>query len=655
MLRATDAPDDLKSRIKAVRDLAARRLVEAQSPDGSWPGVVQDCALPGAVFIIMLRTTGLIGHHGQMEIEAGLLRGIGQFQNPDGGFWKYEGARSSPLLSQICHAAIRLALGEIRPPARPADWLRKNPRLTPSDEAELRDILLRSESFCARTPPEYTGELETDLLYFSPLIVAHATGRKPSGWRAQCRLAFLALATRVPGLFFLSRVAFHRLIEAMWPATVILIAGLNSRAVLAHRMHRVVHHILGTQGEAGGWEIGSLITMLNIMALTRAGRSANDPAIVGAHAWLTREFLCRNARGLSLVVAKSHVLSAGYGLDTLVRAGSSLENGGAAGRALDFLLSKQTASGGFCFGSGLQRDAEADSTAHVVRSFPAVAARCDAATAARVRIAFGRGVASMLSIQHFLGGFSCYKRSWLDGHRGSSCVVEQVFFDLPTADVTARILETLVDAGMGADHPAVRKALGFLLRTQCANGGWWSRWWAGYLVGASFVLRAYAKLGLGVSGEPHSDPLLRRSHAAMRRAVEFLLGHQNADGGWGETTAADADMAIAGIGRSTPLHTAHITSSLLRIGYSADDPAILRAMRFLLSKMSLDGRWDDRQVTFSFLARCSYYRYDFLNLVLPLDALNDYLERAPRISKTDESPCLPSARRHASSPVPWDV
>ena len=645
MLRATEDPDDLKGRVEAARDLAARRLIEAQNPDGTWFAPIRFGAFPSAVFVIMMRTTGLIERPGQMDIEANLLRSLLRFQNPDGGFWKYEGSPSSLLLSQICRAVIGLALGDIPGNGRPSGWFRKNPLWDSSSEAELRRALRRCESFCAEGGPMRAGESERELLLLSPLLVAHACGVGRLSRFQRWGLAFMDISYRLPGLFFFGKHLLHRLAEAVWPALMILVAGVRLESVSPGRMRGLASRIRSSQDEAGGWEIGSAITMLNVMALVRAGVSADDPAVEKAHAWLIREFL--DEEDWSFAPARNHCCITGYALDSLLRMGASPDAGGPAGKALDFLLSAQTADGGYCFGASLRRDAEADSVAHAIRSFRMASTCCDERTGERIRDAMNRGADFMLARQHSRGGFSCYKRSIIDGHRGSSGVLEQAFFDLPTPDISARILETLADCGMGSDHRAARKALGFLLRTQCANGAWWSRWWAGYLVGVSFVLRAYAKLGLGLGEPPGGDPLLRRSHAAMLRAVEFLLGHQNADGGWGETTDADTDIALAGIGWSTPLHTAHITSSLLRLGYSADDPVIIKAMRFLLATMSPDGRWSDRQVTFTFLARCIYYRCDFLNLVLPLDALNDYLAHPPRGVKTDESPGLPSARRHA--------
>ncbi len=615
-----------------ARVQALDRLVEAQSPDGSWPQIIVDSAMPTALFVIMLRTSGLICRPWQFEAEAALIRRLHQHINPDGGFRKYVGAPSSPLLSRLCNAAIRLALGEGHPAGRPAEWVRKNPVLDPAREEEARGMLRRSEEFCAAAPASRGDELETDLLLFSPLMVAHACGLESVSPRDRRTLTLIAQGLRVPGLLLVSRTLLHRLVEASWPAAMILVPGLWPCPATTRRARRLAALIRGTQDPSGGWEIGSFITMLNVMALARAGAPPDNPAIAAAHRFLVRNFFRWENEGATFGFAASNVLDTAYALESLVRAGMPPgDGGGPADRALRFLLAMQTTEGGFSFGFNVARDVDADTTAHVLRSFGTIAAAAGGETARAVGRSIERGVASMLRRQHRGGGFNCFRPPVFDGHRGSSSVVEQVFLDLPTPDVTARVVEALADCGMGARHRAVRKALRFLLRTQCADGSWWSRWWAGYLVGASFSLRAYAKLGLRLDGAP-GDRLVRDSARAMRRAADFILAHQNPDGGWGETTASDSDAALAGIGPSTPLHTAHILSSLLRGGCAATDPSILRAMGFLRGTMDGDGRWHDGQATFSALARCAYYQCGFLNLVLPLDALNDYLQamRAPR-------------------------
>src|SRR5580692_6350831 len=95
--------------------------------------------------------------------------------------------------------------------------------------------------------------------------------------------------------------------------------------------------------------------------------------------------------------------------------------------------------------------------------------------------------------------------------------------DPPTADVTARCLGFLAQFGYGQDHHAVAAALAFLLRAQESDGSWFGRWGTNYIYGTWSVLAALNAIGID-PGSPE-----------IRRAVAWLLSHQRADGGWGES------------------------------------------------------------------------------------------------------------------------
>ncbi|MBM3860665.1 MAG: hypothetical protein FJ395_13580 [Verrucomicrobia bacterium] len=533
-MSATSNSPPAIDRVHAARDLALQRLAELQSPDGAWRMPIEFNVLPTALFIIMLRTTGLIEKPGQRELEARLVRDIARFANPDGGFWKFPGASSSKRLTLIAVTALRLA-----------------------SHADAE-----AEQFLAHGRAGTTWKQDLDLLVVAPLLAAHAGFRRP------------LLLSCLPRPRWPSR-HLHFFWHCGWPSVNILLGSRHAQEYAAE--------IRRTQDPSGGWAIGSYVTMFNVMALVKAGVSTDHPVIAKAHESLLRDFVVEHG----VTGSRSHVANTGYGLDSCRRADAA----GTWPAALKFLLNAQAGDGGFAWGTS-SYDTDADTTAHVLRGFPKEAP-------------FRRGIEFMLARQNRDGGFGAWSRSPICGRRGSLGVVAQVLFDMPTADLTARVVEVLASA----QHPAVRKALAFLRRTQCRNGAWWSRWWAGYLVGTSFVLRAYAALGL-----------------RDERAEAFLLQHQNADGGWGETIRADEDVRWAGRGESTPLHTAHIASTLLRLGYPPDNPVISRAIEYLLSTMSPDGRWHDEQCTFTIIARCLYYRYEFLNYVLPLDALTDYLQ-----------------------------
>ncbi len=123
--------------------------------------------------------------------------------------------------------------------------------------------------------------------------------------------------------------------------------------------------------------------------------------------------------------------------------------------------------------------------------------------------------------------------------------------DPPTEDVTAHVVEALVQCGLPPGHPAVRRGVGYLWRTQRDDGSWWGRWGVNHVYGTGAVLPA-----LAAAREDMSD---RR----VRRAVGWLADHQNADGGWGESVLSYRDPAWVGRGDSTASQTAWALLGLL--------------------------------------------------------------------------------------------
>ena len=95
--------------------------------------------------------------------------------------------------------------------------------------------------------------------------------------------------------------------------------------------------------------------------------------------------------------------------------------------------------------------------------------------------------------------------------------------DPPTEDVTARCVSMLAQLGETPQNsPAVSAAVDYLKRTQLAEGSWYGRWGMNYIYGTWSVLCA-----LNAAGVDHGAPV-------MRKAADWLIAIQNADGGWGE-------------------------------------------------------------------------------------------------------------------------
>src|SRR3989449_1661754 len=156
----------------------------------------------------------------------------------------------------------------------------------------------------------------------------------------------------------------------------------------------------------------------------------------------------------------------------------------------------------------------------------------------------------------------------------------EAMIDPPTEDVTGRLLHLMGTVGYRPDFGRARRAVEFLRRTQRSDGSWWGRW------GVNFVYGTWCALaGLEAIGEDLRAPW-------VRRAVDWLVTHQNADGGWGETVASYDDESLAGQGDSTPSQTAWAVLGLL----AADGPSsrgVERGIAWLCRTQGPDGTWDE--------------------------------------------------------------
>ena len=150
--------------------------------------------------------------------------------------------------------------------------------------------------------------------------------------------------------------------------------------------------------------------------------------------------------------------------------------------------------------------------------------------------------------------------------------------DPSSADVTAHVLEMYGKLGHKTDNRSLQAAYRYLRSEQEDNGSWFGRWGVNYIYGLGAVLPA-----LEAAGEDMSQPY-------VRRAVQWLIAHQNADGGWGESCASYIDPAQHGVGPSTASQTAWAVMALVAAG-QADSPSAHRGVRYLLATQRPDGDW----------------------------------------------------------------
>ena len=183
--------------------------------------------------------------------------------------------------------------------------------------------------------------------------------------------------------------------------------------------------------------------------------------------------------------------------------------------------------------------------------------------------------------------------------------------DPPTADVTARCVAFLAQAGHTASDPVMARAIAYLRAEQEADGSWFGRWGTNYIYGTWSVLCA-----LNAAGLPHDDP-------AIRRAAEFLIGCQRDDGGWGEDEETYGASPHGRYRRSTASQTAWALIGLMAAG-AVGHAATARGIAYLVQTQRSDGEWDEEDYTAVGFPRVFYLRYHGYRLFFPLLALARY-------------------------------
>jgi squalene-hopene/tetraprenyl-beta-curcumene cyclase len=178
--------------------------------------------------------------------------------------------------------------------------------------------------------------------------------------------------------------------------------------------------------------------------------------------------------------------------------------------------------------------------------------------------------------------------------------------DPPSADVTAHVVELFAARGLAGSH-AAHRGVRWLLEHQEPNGSWFGRWGVNHIYGTGAVVPALVKAGVAAA-----DP-------AIRRAVAWLEGRQNCDGGWGEDPRSYDDPRWVGRGESTASQTAWALLALHAAGERSS--AVRRGVDWLIAHQRSDGTWDEPQFTGTGFPGDFYINYHLYRLVFPIMAL----------------------------------
>src|SRR6201984_3569171 len=309
----------------------------------------------------------------------------------------------------------------------------------------------------------------------------------------------------------------------------------------------LLEHIDRTEGLAAIYPA----MMNSIFALMALGHSPDDPLTAREIREFSR-FEIEDSKPTRMQPGVSPVWDTCIAMVALEEAGLPPDHP-ALVKSADWVLSKQVLGPGDW--QGKNKDAEpggwvfefrndfypdVDHTAFVLMALQ----RVKSPEPERMEAAVRRGIQWLLSMQNRDGGWGAFDR---DNNKAFLCNIpfadHNAMIDPSTADVTARVLECLGRFGWPAEHPVVRRAVGFLQKDQCKDGSWFGRWGVNYVYGTSGVLRALETVSL-------------TAQDYCARAVAWLRQVQKADGSFGESLLSYEMESTKGQGNSTPSQTA---------------------------------------------------------------------------------------------------
>ncbi|MCU0307441.1 MAG: squalene--hopene cyclase [Thermoleophilia bacterium] len=619
------APPDLVAAARRAAERGAEHLMGLQEPDGHWWGELESNATITAEHLFLLSALGIATDEDRRAVAAELL----ETQRPDGSWavW-FDGP---PDLSTTLEAYYALRLAGV-----------------PADAAPMRrarDVVLalgggNRVRFFTRLWLAVLGQYPWDALPTVPPEMVLLPPRAPF---SIYRFACWARGTFVPLMVVLSRhptypqpvgIAelfpeppgslpgppprapgwFTAFSERAMPA----LKAYNRRPVAGLRRlaeRRIRDWIVARQEADGSWGGIQPPWVYSVIALHTLGLPLDHPVIRRALRGFDTFALRRGGR-LRMQSCLSPVW------DTAL-AGIGLVDGGvdpahpAVQRARDWLIGREVSrrgdwwyvprrgeAGGWSFEFANEWYPDVDDTAEVVLALLRAGCSPDHG-------AIRRAVRWMLAMQSTGGGWGAFD---VDNDHRVMCQLPVCDFgeviDPPTEDVTAHTLEALAACGLGPGHPAVRRGVAYLRRTQRPDGSWWGRWGVNHVYGTGAVIPA-----LVACGEDPRAPYLRR-------AVDWLARHQNPDGGWGERVESYRDPAWVGRGPSTASQTAWALMGLLAA--APDHPAVAGGVEHLVRTQLPDGSWDEDAFTGTGFPGDFMIKYHYYRLYFPLTALGRY-------------------------------
>jgi len=236
--------------------------------------------------------------------------------------------------------------------------------------------------------------------------------------------------------------------------------------------------------------------------------------------------------------------------------------------------------------------------------------------------ALNRGIEWLLAMQSSNGGWGAFDRN------NTKAFLREIPFadfgemiDPPSVDVTAHIVEYLGMIGYRKGSSTIDRALAYIKGEQDPDGAWFGRWGVNLTYGIGAVLPALAAVGEDM-----------KSHY-VRAAIDWLISHQNEDGGWGERIEGYVDEDWRGRGPSTPSQTAWALLGLIAAG-EIDHRSTYAGIEYLIRTQRDDGGWDQPYFTGTGFPVDFMINYHLYRDIFPVMALGRFRSALSKAAST---------------------
>lgn len=638
--RDSSGPDN--ATLEQAVNRAAQHLLAHQRADGHWVFELEaDCTIP-AEYVMLHHFFGRI----QPEKEARIARYLRRVQaeqlgNCNGGWPLFHGGP----LDISCSVKAYFALKMIGDPADAPHMLAAREAILAAGGAERSNVFTRATlALFGAVPWRAVPMMPPELMLLPRWFPFHIS--KISYWARTVVVPLTVIIARQPKAANPTGAGIDELFVT--PAEQVkewaggahqaepwatLFRGLDSALHRARKLFPRTHRIRAeaacerfvTERLNGEDGLGAIYpAMANaVMMYHLMGVAEDDPRLVAA--WSSVEKLVKDRDEETYVQpCLSPVWDTALASHALLEAGGGEERSAVA-RGLDWLLTKEITDvqgdwswqrpnlkpGGWAFQYENAHYPDVDDTAVVVLAMDRF--RREAGEDAGYDPAIRRATDWTVGMQSKGGGWGAFDADNNFHYLNHIPFADHgALLDPPTADVSGRCLAMLAQLGRG-DEAASKQAIEYLLREQEADGSWYGRWGVNYVYGTWSALTALNAAGLS------------HQHQAIRRAVAWLVEHQNEDGGWGEDgmsyptrggTRADARQDAP----SSASQTAWAILALMAAG-EADHPAVQRGAEWLTRHQKPDGDWPEEDYTGTGFPRVFYLRYHGYRRIFPLWAL----------------------------------